>query len=216
VLLAAAGLSLTVANARESRDFEERAARVPGHVVDTRRDENAWRQHVTVQFTVDGETRLGRAPVLDSEVYRPGQSVVVLYEGERVLLDEERYDAASPALWWSAILVAGLLTMGMGWWWVHGCRRTAGAGGPAFAMEAEVTLDRPRWWNLRRPWVTLFPLHGTTPVGSYPLMVGVSISPTRSRLAAEVKGKVRDGGLVVARRAASDGQVLWPRGRLRT
>ena len=208
-----AGLGLTIDNARESRAFEERAARVPGTVVDTRPDENAWRQHVTVQVDVDGETRLERAPVLDSELYRPGQSVVVLYENGRVLLDEERYDAASPALWWSAVLVAGLLTIGMGWWWVLGCRRTARAGGPAFAMEAEVTLDRPRWWNLRRPWVTLFPLHGTTPVGAYPLMAGVTTTPTRCRLVAEVKGKVRDGGLVVAR---SDGEVLWPRGRLRT
>jgi hypothetical protein len=213
VLLAGAGLGLTVANARESRSFEERAARVPGTVVDTRREENAWRQHVTVQFDVDGETRLARAPVLDSEAYTAGQPVVVLHEDGRVLLDEERYDAASPALWWSAILVGGLLTIGMGWWWVRACRRTARAPGPAFAMEAEVTLDRPRWWNLRRPWVTLFPLHGSTPVGTYPLMAGVASTPTRSRLATEVKGKVRDGGLVVAR---SDGQVLWPRGRLRT
>src|SRR5262245_49429045 len=88
VLLAGAGLSFTVANARESRDFEERAARAPATVVDTRREENAWRQHVTVQFSVDGETRLERAPVLDSEVYKAGQSVVVLYEDGRVLLDE--------------------------------------------------------------------------------------------------------------------------------
>jgi hypothetical protein len=213
VLLAAAGLGLTIVNARESRDFEHRAARLPATVVDTRRDENAWRQHVTVLVDLDGQTRLERAPVLDSEAYTPGQPVVVLYEDGRVLLDEDRYDAASPALWWSAILVAGLLTMGMGWWWVRGCRRTAAAGGPAFAMEAQVTLDRPRWWNLRRPWVTLFPLHGTTPVGAYPLMADVAMARTPSRFAAEVKGKVRDGGLVVARR---DGEVLWPRGRLRT
>jgi hypothetical protein len=71
---------------------------------------------------------------------------------------------------------------------------------------------RPRWWNLQRPWVTLLPLHGDAPVGAYPLMAGVAVAPTRSRVTAEVKGKVRDGGLVVAR---SDGQVLWPRGRLR-
>jgi hypothetical protein len=55
-------------------------------------------------------------------------------------------------------------------------------------------------------------LHGDAPVGAYPLMAGVAVAPTRSRVTAEVKGKVRDGGLVVAR---SDGQVLWPRGRLR-
>ena len=215
MLLAAAGLSLTSANARESRAFEQRASQLPATIVDVRRDENAWRQHVTVLVSVDGRSRLARAPVLDSEAYSPGQSVVVLYEDGRTLLDEERYDAASPALWWSAILVAGLLTIGMGWWWVRGCRRTARAGGPAFAMEAEVADARPRWWNRRRPWVTLFPLHGATPVGAYPLMAGVAVAPTPppGRLPAEVKGKVRDGGLVVVR---GDGQVLWPRARLRT
>jgi hypothetical protein len=48
------------------------------------------------------------------------------------------------------------------------------------------------------------------PVGSYPLMGGV---PTASDAGAtgEVKGHVRDGGLVVAHY----GRVLWPRGRLR-
>jgi hypothetical protein len=82
-------------------------------------------------------------------------------------------------------------------------------------MEAEVADARPRWWNRRRPWVTLFPLHGATPVGAYPLMAGAAVAPTPppGRLPAEVKGKVRDGGLVVVR---GDGQVLWPRARLRT
>ena len=62
--------------------------------------------------------------------------------------------------------------------------------------------------------MTLFPLHGTTPVGAYPLMAGVPLAaPRTDRIAADVKGNVRDGGLVVAR---CDGQVLWPRGRLRT
>jgi hypothetical protein len=63
--------------------------------------------------------------------------------------------------------------------------------------------------------VTLFPLHGDAPVGAYRLMAGVAVAPTRppARLPAEVKGEVRDGGLVVAR---GDGQVLWPRARLRT
>jgi hypothetical protein len=214
VLLAAAGLGLTSANARESRHFEQRASRLPGTIVDARREEGAWRQHVTVLVSVDGRPVLVRAPVLDSAEYTPGQSVVAIYEDGRVLLDQERYDAASPALWWSAILVAGLLTIGMGWWWVLCCRRTTRAGGPAFAMEAEVADARPRWWNRRRPWVTLFPLHGATPVGAYPLMGGV-VAPTHlpARLPAEVKGNVRDGGLVVAR---GDGQVLWPRARLRT
>ena len=83
-------------------------------------------------------------------------------------------------------------------------------------MEATVGPSRPRWWNRRRPWVTLFPLHGATPVGAYPLMSGVAVAapvPGADRLATDVKGNVRDGGLVVAR---CDGQVLWPRGRLRS
>jgi hypothetical protein len=215
VLLAVAGLAVTIANGRESRTFEQRASRLPATIVDTRRDENAWRQHVTVEVDVEGQPRLARAPVLDPDEYTPGQSVVVLYEDGRVLLDEERYDVASPALLWCAILLVGLLTIGMGWWWVHNCRRTAMREGPAFAVEAEVGPARPRWWNRRRPWVTLFPLHGDAPVGAYPLMAGVAVAPTRppARLPAEVKGEVRDGGLVVAR---GDGQVLWPRARLRT
>jgi len=214
VLLAAAGLALTAANARESRAFERGSARLPATIVDNRRDAGSWRQHVTVLVDLGDRTGLGRAPVLDSEAYTPGQSVVVLYDDGRVLLEEERYDAASPALWWSAILFGGLLTIGMGWWWVHRCRRTASGAAPAFAMEAAVDATRPRWWNRRRPWVTLFPLHGTTPVGAYPLMAGVPLAaPRTDRIAADVKGNVRDGGLVVAR---CDGQVLWPRGRLRT
>jgi hypothetical protein len=212
--LAVAGLAVTIANGRESQSFEQRAARLPAVVVDNRRAEGAWRQHVTVQVAVDGRRWLGRAPVADPAAYETGQPVEVLYERGRVLVEDERYDVASPALLWSAVLVAGLLTAGMGWWWVGRCRRTIARSGPAFAMEAVIGggPPRPRWWNLQRPWVTLLPLHGDAPVGAYPLMAGVAVAPTRSRVTAEVKGKVRDGGLVVAR---SDGQVLWPRGRLR-
>ena len=83
-------------------------------------------------------------------------------------------------------------------------------------MGVTVEQARPRWWNVRRPWVTLFPLDGpdARAVGRYPLMSGVVLGDIGAT--AEVKGQVRDGGLVVARPAGSDtGAVLWPRGRLR-
>ena len=123
---------------------------------------------------------------------------------ERMLLDEERYDAASPGLLWSAVLVGGLLPMAMGWWWVRRLRRTATADAPTFAMGVTVEQARPRWWNVRRPWVTLFPLDGpdARAVGRYPLMSGVVLGDIGAM--AEVKGQVRDGGLVVARPAGSD------------
>ena len=58
--------------------------------------------------------------------------------------------------------------------------------------------------------MTLLPLDADQPVGSYPLMGGVPKEIGASSTG-EVKGHVRDGGLVVAH----DGRVLWPRGRLR-
>ena len=55
---------------------------------------------------------------------------------------------------------------------------------------------------------------GGRPVGAYPLMRGVPTSSASSQAgeAGEVKGTIRDGGLVVARKGD---QVLWPRRRLR-
>jgi hypothetical protein len=169
-------------------------------------------QHVVVEYSSGGTTVEGRAPVVDASVYRVGQPVPVLFDaGGRVLLDAERYDAASPAFYSSALFVGGALPMLFGWWWVRQVRGIAENAGPTFAMHVRVADDRPRWWNLRRPWVTILPLDAPDrPVGSYPLMAGV---PRLSDAGAtgEVKGQVRDGGLVVAH----DGRVLWPRGRLR-
>ena len=210
---------MTIFHARQARDFERRASAGSGQVIEASSNEDSWMQYVVVELTVDGRTVTGRAPVLDPGRYRVGEDVAVLYDPdrpERILLDEERYDAASPGLLWSAVLVGGLLPMAMGWWWVRRLRRTAAADGPTFAMGVTVEPARPRWWNVRRPWVTLFPLDGpdARAVGRYPLMSGVVLGATGTT--AEVKGQVRDGGLVVARPAGSDaGAVLWPRGRLR-
>ena len=78
-------------------------------------------------------------------------------------------------------------------------------------MVVRVAESRPHWWNVRRPWVTLLPLDAVErAVGSYPLMAGVP-TVVDAGATGEVKGHVRDGGLVVAR----SGAVLWPRGRLR-
>ena len=107
VLFALATLSLTIANARDARAFERRARVATAHIVSVAKDDQAWIQHVAVEYTVDGSPRQGRAPVIDPEQYDVGQSVRVLYDGSgRVLLDAERYDAASPAFYgtrsWSA------------------------------------------------------------------------------------------------------------------
>lgn len=218
-LVAVFALAVTILHARQARDFERRASVGSGQVIEASSDEQSWMQHVVVELIVDGRTVTGRAPVLDPQRYRVGEEVEVLYDPdrpERILLDEERYDAASPGLLWSAVLVGGLLPMAMGWWWVRRLRRTAAANAPTFAMGVTVEQARPRWWNVRRPWVTLFPLDGpdARAVGRYPLMSGVVLGDTGTT--AEVKGQVRDGGLVVARPAGSDaGAVLWPRGRLR-
>ncbi len=140
----------------------------------------------------------------------------MLYDDGRVLLEQERYDAVSPALWCSAILVAGLLTIGMGWWWVHRCRRTAAGAAPAFAMEAD---GRPGPSPMVEPSP---PLGDAVPAARGDAGGRLSADgrggrggacPGAVRLATDVKGNVRDGGLVVAR---CDGQVLWPRGRLRS
>ena len=212
VLFAIIALSLSIVHARDARAFERRAQVGTARIMSVAKDEGSWIQHVIVEYPGDGAIRQGRAPVLDPGKYRIGQSVRVLYDDSgRVLLDAERYDAASPAFYASALLVAGFLPMLFGWWWVRRVRRIAGETGPAFAMQVQVADLRPRWWNLRRPWVTLLPLDAPSqPVGSYPLMGGV---PTvlRAGVTGEVKGHVRDGGLVVAH----DGRVLWPRGRLR-
>ena len=212
VLFAVVTLILTIVHARDARAFEQRAQAAPARIVSAAKDDGSWIQHVTVEYRDGGATRQGQAPVLDPGKYHAGQSVRVLYdEGGRVLLDAERYDAASPALYGSALLVAGALPVLLGWWWVRRVRGIAGGSSPAFAMQVQVAELRPRWWNLRRPWVTLLPLDAPDqPVGSYPLMGGV---PTASDAGAtgEVKGHVRDGGLVVAHY----GRVLWPRGRLR-
>ena len=103
----------------------------------------------------------------------------------------------------------------MGWAWIHRVRRIAAGPGPAFAMQATVAEERPHRWNRTRLWVTLRPLDAPEPVGAYPLMRGI---PAQFGLVpVEVKGTVRDGGLVVARTegGAAEG-ILWPRGRLRS
>jgi len=212
VLFAVVTLTLTVLHARDARAFEQRAQVATARIVSAAKDDQTWIQHVTVEYTVAGATRRGRAPVLDPGEYEVGQSVPVLYDDHgRVLLDTERYDAASPAFYASALLVAGALPVLFGWWWVRRVRRIAGGNGPAFAMQVRVADLRPRWWNLRRPWVTLLPLDAPDqPVGAYPLMGGVPTAGDDGSTG-EVKGHVRDGGLVVAH----DGRVLWPRGRLR-
>ena len=185
------------------------------------RDEASWLQHVRVGLRLGPRVFIGAAPVADPDRYEPGQEVDVLYDPgrpERIRLDEERYDAGSPGLFWSAILVAGFLPVAMGWWWTRRLRRVAASRGPAFAMRAIVADDRPHWWNLRRPWVTLLPLDSppggapAQPVGAYPLMAAVPVVIDAGR-PTEVKGQVRDGGLVVAR---AEPIILWPRGRLRT
>lgn len=212
VLFAIVALSLTIVHALDARTFERRAQVGTARIVSVAKDEGSWIQHVIVEYPAAGATRQGHAPVLDPGEYRVGQSVRVLYDGSgRVLLDAERYDAASPAFYASALLVAGALPVLFGWWWVRRVRRIAGGSGPAFAMHVQVADLRPRWWNLRRPWVTLLPLDALDqPVGSYPLMGGVPTGVSAGATG-EVKGHVRDGGLVVAH----DGRVLWPRGRLR-
>ena len=181
-------------------------------IVDAKSDDSSLVQHVTVELRVDGATRTARAPVFDPSVYRPGQTVRVLYdEAGRVMLDEERYDASSPAFFACVLLAGGVLPVLLGWAWVRRVRRLAAGPGPTFAMQVRVAEDRPRWWNVRRPWVTLLPLDAPEdPVGSYPLMARVPLVPTT--VTGEVKGNVREGGVVVAR----TGTVLWPRGRLRT
>ncbi len=212
VLFAIVTLSVTIVHSRDARAFEQRAKVASARIVSVAKDDQSWIQHVTVEYPSAGVTRQGQAPVFDPGKYHIGQSAPVLYDdGGRVLLDAERYDAASPAFYGSALLVAGALPVLFGWWWVRRVRRIAGGSGPAFAMQVQVADLRPRWWNLRRPWVTLLPLDASDqPVGSYPLMGGV---PTvlGAGSTGEVKGHVRDGGLVVAH----DGRVLWPRGRLR-
>ena len=212
VLFAVVTLSLTIVHARDARAFERRAQVTTARIVSAAKDDGSWIQHVTVEYPGGGATRQGRAPVLDPGEYEVGQSVRVLYDDSgRVLLDAERYDAASPAFYASALLVGGALPVLFGWWWVRRVRRIAGGTGPAFAMQVQVAELRPRWWNLRRPWVTLLPLDAPDqPVGSYPLMGGVT-TVIGGGATGEVKGHVRDGGLVVAH----DGRVLWPRGRLR-
>ena len=212
VLLAVITLSLTIVHALDARAFERRAQTTTARIVSVAKDDESWIQHVVVEYSRAGASRQGRAPVLDPGEYRVGQTVRVLYDdGGRVVLDAERYDAGSPAFYASALLVAGALPVLFGWWWVRRVRRIAGGSGPAFAMEVQVAELRPRWWNLRRPWVTLLPLDAPDqPVGSYPLMGGVPVV-IDGRATGEVKGHVRDGGLVVAH----DGRVLWPRGRLR-
>jgi hypothetical protein len=177
------------------------------------KDDQSWIQHVTVEFAADGARQRGRAPVFDTGAYEPGQTVDVLYDTNgRVMLDEERYDASSPAFFASALLAGGVLPIVFGWWWVRRVQRIASGTGPTFAMQVRVAETRPRWWNLRRPWVTIVPLDSSDDaVGSYPLMARVPVA-LESGPIGEVKGHVRDGGLVVAQA----GWVLWPRGRLRT
>ena len=212
VLLAVITLSLTIVHALDARAFERRAEMTTARIVSVAKDDESWIQHVVVEYSRAGASRQSRAPVLDPGEYRVGQTVRVLYDdGGRVVLDAERYDAGSPAFYASALLVAGALPVLFGWWWVRRVRRIAGGSGPAFAMQVQVADLRPHWWNLRRPWVTLLPLDASDqPVGSYPLMGGVPVV-IDGRATGEVKGHVRDGGLVVAH----DGRVLWPRGRLR-
>jgi len=205
-------IAVTIVHARDARAFERRALTTEGHIAAVPKDQQGWVQHVVVEYTTGGTSIEGQVPVVDASVYRVGQSVAVLYDHRgRLLLDAERYDAASPAFYSSALFVGGALPILFGWWWVRQVRGIAASAGPTFAMHVRVADDRPRWWNLRRPWVTILPLDAPDrPVGAYPLMAGV---PKRSRAGAtgEVKGQVRDGGLVVAH----DGSVLWPRGRLR-
>ena len=205
-------------NGREARAFERRAARAEGKVVGREPAESGGQDHVLVRFDLGGRSVEGRAPVLDDGAYDAGESVTVLYDPadpERIVLDQERYNAETPFLFWSAVAVGGLLPGLMGWWWVRRVRRLAGAGGPAFAMLADVADERRRPWSPKRRWVTLHSLDASSddhpPVGSYPVMADTAL-PLGVRRPAEVKGNVRDGGLVVAR---IDERVAWPGGRLR-
>jgi hypothetical protein len=212
--LAVFALVVTLVHALQARDFERSASVATGVIVRTDVDPAAVLQHVSVGLRLDARTVIGRAPVADPGQYRLGQEVRVLYDPaapDHVVLDEERYNAATPALFWSAVLFAGLLVAGMGWSWIRRVRRVATGAGPAFAMQATVADDRPHWWNLSRPWVTLRPLDASHPVGTYPLMRGAT-APL-GLVPVEVKGSVRDGGLVVARCGAA---ILWPRGRLQS
>ena len=184
------------------------------------RQPGAFIQHVAVHIRLDGRTVTAQAPVIDPTAYEPGQAVTVLYDPSRpqwVRLDEERYDAETPALLWAAVLAGGLLPGLMGLWWVRRVRRAARQDAPAFAMWATVAEIRPRRWNRRRRWVTLYPLDAVSDeadveaIGSYPLMPEVPVR-LGARQRAEAKGNVRDGGAVVAR----IGEVIaWPSARLR-
>ena len=85
-------------------------------------------------------------------------------------------------------------------------------------MEATVGPARPRWWNRSRPWVTLFPLatddaRAVGRLSAHERGGGAAPVPGADRLATEVKGQVRDGGLVRGPTGRT-GAVLWPRGRL--
>jgi hypothetical protein len=218
VALGLTGLLLTSIHGRQAKAFERAAGRIEGEVMGHVRSESGGQDHVLVRFVVDGRSVVGQAPSLDGSAYDRGQKVLVLYDHEdpeHIVLDEERYNAETPFLFWSAVVVGGLLPGIMGWWWAMRVRRVAAAEGPAFAMLASVADDRPRPWNRRRRWVTLHALDATAddhaPVGSYPLMVDTPL-PLGHRAHAEVKGNVRDGGLVVAR---IDERIAWPGGRLR-
>jgi hypothetical protein len=219
--VAVTGLLVTTVHGRESRAFERRAVRAQGVIVERLDEQASWVPHVLVRFEVPGHVLISaRAPVEDAGRYVPDQSVAVLYDPQRpthALLDQDRYNAETPFLFWSAVAVGGILPIAFGLWWVGRLRRLATRGGPSFAVVATVAEQRPRAWNRRRPWVTLHPLDvpakaldGRRPIGSYPLMAGAGVAKG-TRLPAEAKGRLRQGGLVVTR--VGDG-VAWPSGRL--
>jgi hypothetical protein len=208
---------ITSLHGRQARAFERAAGRTTGEIVERIPSESGGQDHVLVRFSVEGERFEGRAALFDAGKYDDGQKVEVLYDRAdptRIVLDEERYNLETPFLFWSAMVVGGALPGLMGWWWTRRVRRLATAPGPTFAMLASVVDDRRRPWTPRRRWVTLYSLDdtadGAAPVGTYPVMPDSSI-PLASRRPAQVKGNVRDGGLVVAR---VDDRIAWPVGRL--
>jgi Protein of unknown function (DUF3592) len=218
VVFGVTGLLVTTVHGRQARAFERTALQAQAVVVRPLPAEGGWQDHVLVRFEANGRRVEAQAPAIDARKYTAGKSVGVLYDPDHpheIRLDEERYNAEGPFLFWSAVAVGGLLPIIMGCWWVGRVRRLATVGGPAFAMVASVADEQQRPWSPKRRWVTLYSLDAASdrgrPVGSYPAM-----SETKLRVgteqSAEVKGNVRDGGLVVAR--VGD-RIAWPRRRLR-
>jgi hypothetical protein len=218
IALGLTGLLITTVHGRQARTFERTASLADAVVVEPLRAEGGWQDHVLVRFQAAGQDVQAQAPSFDAGQYHKGQPVKVLYDPRRpaeIRLDEERYNAEGPFLFWAAVLVGGLLPVLMGWWWVRRVRRLTTIDGPAFAMVANVADEQLRPWSPKRRWVTLYSLDAATddrqPVGAYPLMPETQLR-VGAEQSAEVKGNVRDGGLVVARIGE---RIAWPRRRLR-